>query len=130
MVRNLGLREVVEDVFALNSNSLLIDTIAFGYIIHTMLVESELYENNEWYDFSFGIHYKIIDSNEECIFLKEKEIELLYKWLDWICRVVIESEGKHHSNKNVKTFLSNCDTFFSYIKGVNNNFIIQTEKKQ
>lgn len=117
MVRKLGLNEVTNGLYMLDSNSSLIDTIAFGYTLHMMLVESEIYEDNDWYDFSFGINYKIIDSiDDDFVFLTQKELDLTKTWLDWVCRVIIDSEGEHCSDKIIKKFLSNCDDFFSFMK--------------
>jgi hypothetical protein len=129
MERKVGLKKVAESLYMIDSNSSLIDSIAFSYSIHTLLIESEIYENNEWYDFASGIHFKIIDYFDDTIVFSQKELELIKMWLDWVCRIVIESEGKHHSNKEVKYFLSSCDNFFSCMKNIEKKYIVEKIKK-
>jgi hypothetical protein len=91
---------------------------------------SDVYDNNEWYDFAFGIHFKIMEHFDDVIILTNKELELLKMWMDWICRIVVESEGEHHINKDVKKFLSNCDDFFHCMKEVEKEYIIEKVKKE
>ena len=58
MANSVMLEEVSKGLYILGQNSSLISNITFGYSIHSLMVESEIYENNEWYDFAFGINLK------------------------------------------------------------------------
>lgn len=130
MANSVMLEEVSKGLYILGQNSSLISNITFGYSIHSLMVESEIYENNEWYDFAFGINLKILDSYEDVITLTDHELNLISKWLDWVCRTIIESDGEHHSNKFIRTFLSDCSSFFAYVKKENLDESIIIEKSR
>lgn len=130
MANSVMIEEVSDGIYIANPNSSLVSTINFGYLLHALLVESEMYDNNEWYDFSFSINLKMTNSIDEFIILTEHDLLMLEKWLDWICRVILSSDSDCFYYKTVKDFLYNCDSFFAYIKSMDGHREIITEKSQ
>ena len=128
MAKSVILEELSNGLYLLNQDSSLVSTITFGYSIHSLLVETEIYENNEWYDFMFGINVKFAEAFEGVILISDYELKLISEWLDWICRIIVESNGDHHSYKFMKNFLSDCDYFFSFVKASEKREMIMIEK--
>jgi hypothetical protein len=122
------IKEVSQDFFIVENNSPLVKIIEFGYTLHNLLLEAELVEENKWSDFSFCTNLKILDSNNDIIIFNSLEIKNLLDWLDWICRIVITSEGYHNNTNFIKCFISNCDLIFSQIKQSLNTEQIIIEK--
>lgn len=110
------IKEVSQDFFIVENTSPLIRIIEFGHTLHCLLLEADLVEENDWYDFSLCTNLKIIDSNNDIIIFDSFEIKNLLDWLDWICRIIISSDGYHNNTDFIKRFISNCDLLFFEIK--------------
>ena len=126
--KTVMIEEISEDLFMIYDNSPLLQMIEFGYVLHLMLLESEMLNENEWEEFAFGINMKVIDRVEDFILISYFELNNILTWLDWICRVIVTSEGKHNDTKFIKTFLNESDNLFLYFNSGNNknrNIIIE-----
>ena len=77
--KKVMIEEISKDLFFINLNSPLIRMIEFGYILHYNLIESELIEDNSWFDFIFGVNLKIVDSYEDVLLLNQSEVKNLLK---------------------------------------------------
>jgi hypothetical protein len=110
------IKELSSDLFVVQNNSPLIKIIEFGQILHLLMLEAELVKDNEWSDFAFCINLKLIDSNNEIVIFNSLEIKNLVDWLDWICRIIVTSEGFHNETKFIKQFISSCDSMFIQLK--------------
>lgn len=118
--KTVMIEEISEDLFMIYDNSPLLQMIEFGYILHLMLLESELVKANEWEEFAFGINLKLTDNMEEFILISYTELSNILSWLDWICRVVVTSEGEHNNTHFIKRFLNESDNLFLYFNSGNN----------
>ena len=126
--KTVMIEEISEDLFMIYDNSPLLQMIEFGYILHLMLLESEMAPQNEWEEFAFEINMKVMDRTEDFILISYFELNNILTWLDWICRVVVSSEGEHNYTKFIKTFLNESDNLFLYFNSGNNksrNIIIE-----
>tara|TARA_R110001599_G_scaffold348419_1_gene575666 strand:- start:433 stop:831 length:399 start_codon:yes stop_codon:yes gene_type:complete len=126
--KTVMIEEISEDLFMIYDNSPLLQMIEFGYILHLMLLESEMALQNEWEEFAFEINMKVMDRTEDFILISYFELNNVLTWLDWICRVVVSSEGEHNYTKFIKTFLNESDNLFLYFNSGNNksrNIIIE-----
>ena len=110
------IKEIYQDFFIVENNSPLIRVIEFAHTLHNLLLESDMVEEDEWFDFSFCTNLKILDSNNDIITFNSLEIKNLLDCLDWICRIIVTSEGYHNSTNFIKHFISNCDSILSQIK--------------
>ena len=63
-----------------------------------------------------SINLKIIERTEKFVLITKAELNNLIQWLDWICRVIITSEGEHNNTFFIKNFLSESDNLFNYFK--------------
>jgi hypothetical protein len=118
--KTVMIEEISEDLFMIYDNSPLLQMIEFGYVLHLMLLESELVNQNEWEEFAFGMNLKILDRDEDFVLISYFELSNLLSWLDWICRVVVCSEGNHNQTKFIKRFLNESDNLFLYFNSGNN----------
>ena len=126
--KTVMIEEISEDLFMIYDNSPLLQMIEFGYILHLMLLESEMAPQNEWEEFAFEINMKVMGRTEDFILISYFELNNILTWLDWICRVVVSSEGEHNYTKFIKTFLNESDNLFLYFNSGNNksrNIIIE-----
>lgn len=114
--KKVMIEEISKDLFFININSPLIRMIEFGYILHYSLIESDLIEDNSWFDFIFGVNLKIADSFEDVVLFNQSEIKNLLNWLDWICQIIISADIKHKENKIIKEFISLSDELFLEFK--------------
>lgn len=128
--KSILLEEISEGLFMINDNSPLIQMIDFSYILHLMLIESGLIKANEWEEFAFSINLKIIERAENFVFISKTELSNLIQWFDWICRVIIVSEGEHNNTFFIKNFLSESDNLFNYFKSGKHREIIIEKIKQ
>ena len=110
--KKVMIEEISKDLFLINLSSPLIRMIEFGYTLHYSLIESELIDDNSWFDYIFGVNLKIVDSYEEVVLFNQSEIKNLLNWLDWICQVIISSDIKHNDNKLIKEFITLSDELF------------------
>ena len=126
--KTVMIEEISEDLFMIYDNSPLLQMIEFGYILHLMLLESEMAPQNEWEEFAFEINMKGMDRTEDFILISYFELNNILTWLDWVCRVVVSSEGEHNDTEFIKTFLNESDNLFLYFNSGNNksrNIIIE-----
>ena len=128
--KSILLEEISEGLFMINDNSPLIQMIDFSYILHLMLIESGFIKANEWEEFAFSINLKIIERAENFVFISKTELSNLIQWFDWICRVIIVSEGEHNNTFFIKNFLSESDNLFNYFKSGKHREIIIEKIKQ
>jgi hypothetical protein len=98
------IEEYSENLFIINNNSPFIKMIEFGYFLHSFLVDSEITQENEWFDYIFSLSVKIVENEENFTVLDLYDIERLLIWLDWICQIIVSSEGFHNDNFFVKQF--------------------------
>ena len=110
------IEELKNDVFYINDNSSLVKMIEFGFLFQHKLIEINLIEECEWYDFAFEINLKTV---EDSIIYNINEINLILDWLDWICRILILYYENNHQDKFVKKFFSECDELFLFFKKLN-----------
>jgi hypothetical protein len=122
------IEEVSKDMFVVPHNSPLIRIIEFGYILHSFMIDNGLTHENEWLDFSFGMNLKILDSHDEIVLFNASEVKHILEWLDWICRLVVASEGEHNNTKFIKNFISMSDKLFDDLKYLNIDEKIMIEK--
>lgn len=127
-IREVMLEEVSKDIFVVQQSSPLVKMIEFGYILHSFMIDSELITENEWFDFAFGVNLKILESNDELIIFNQPEITTILKWIDWICQVIVMSEGEHNNSKFIKDFLSKSDVLFKSFKHLDESEKIIVEK--
>jgi len=118
--KTVMIEEISEDLFMIYDNSPLLQMIEFGYVLHLMLLESELVNQNEWEEFAFGMNLKILERNEDFVLISYFELSNLLSWLDWICRLVVSSEGEHNKTRFIKRFLNESDNLFLYFNSGNN----------
>lgn len=118
--KTVMIEEISEDLFMIYDNSPLLQMIEFGYVLHLMLLESELINQNEWEEFAFGMNLKMLDRVEDFVLISYCELSNLLSWLDWVCRVVVSSEGVHNQTKFIKRFLNESDNLFLYFNSGNN----------
>lgn len=118
--KTVMIEEISEDLFMIYDNSPLLQMIEFGYVLHLMLLESELVNQNEWEEFAFGMNLKILERNEDFVLISYFELSNLLSWLDWICRLVVSSEGEHNKTGFIKRFLNESDNLFLYFNSGNN----------
>ena len=128
--KSILLEEISEGLFMINDNSPLIQMIDFSYILHLMLIESGFIKANEWEEFAFSINLKIIERAENFVFITKTELSNLIHWFDWICRVIVISEGEHNNTFFIKNFLSESDNLFNYFKSGKHRDIIIEKIKQ
>jgi hypothetical protein len=128
--KSILLEEISEGLFMINDNSPLIQMIDFSYILHLMLIESGFIKANEWEEFAFSINLKIIERAENFVFISKTELSNLIQWFDWICRVIVVSEGEHNNTFFIKNFLSESDNLFNYFKSGKHREIIIEKIKQ
>lgn len=127
-LKTVMIEEISEDLFMIYDNSPLLQMIEFGYVLHLMLLESEMAEQNEWEDFAFEINMKIIDMVEDFILINYFELKNILIWLDWVCKLIVHSDGKHNDTKFIKRFLNESDNLFRYFNSGNDklrNIIIE-----
>ena len=117
--KTIMIEEVSEDLFMINDNSTLIKMLDFGYKLHLMLIESELVNLNEWEEFVFSLNLKISERTENFIFINKNDFKNVLNWLDWICRVIITSDGFHNDTNFIKNFLNESDKLFKYYNNKN-----------
>jgi hypothetical protein len=118
--KTVMIEEISEDLFMVYDNSPLLQMIEFGYILHLMLLESEMAPQNEWEEFIFEMNMKVMDRFEDFILISYFELKNILIWLDWICRIVVNSDGWHNDTKFIKIFLNESDNLFSYFNSGNN----------
>lgn len=117
--KTIMIEEVSEDLFMINDNSTLIKMLDFGYKLHLMLIESELVNLNEWEEFVFSLNLKISERTENFIFINKNDFKNVLNWLDWICRIIITSDGFHNYTNFIKNFLNESDKLFKYYNNKN-----------
>lgn len=117
--KTIMIEEVSEDLFMINDNSTLIKMLDFGYKLHLMLIESELVNLNEWEEFVFSLNLKISERTENFIFINKNDFKNVLNWLDWICRIIITSDGFHNDTNFIKNFLNESDKLFKYYNNKN-----------
>jgi len=118
--KTVMIEEISEELFMIYDNSPLLQMIEFGYVLHLMLLESEMLKENESEEFAFGINMKVVNRAEDFVLISFFELSNILTWLDWVCRVVVTSEGKHNDTKFIKTFLNESDNLFLYFNSGNN----------
>lgn len=128
--KSILLEEISEGMFMINDNSPLIQMIEFSYILHLMLIESGLVKSNEWEEFAFSINIKILERTENFVFITKNELSNLIQWFDWICRIIVLSEGEHNNTFFIKNFLSESDNLFNYFKSGKHREVIIEKIKQ
>lgn len=116
------IKKIDEDYFLLNKNASLLKIIEFSFILHSHLIEVEYCKNDYLYEFSLDMYIRMeeeLDNNDNnSILLHKDEIKKLLIWLDFICKLIINSEGEHNSSSFIKQFILFCDNFFKELKKV------------
>lgn len=102
--------------------------IEFGYFLHSFIIDSDITKENEWFDYVFSLHVKIVENDENFTILDFYDIEKLLMWLDWICQIIVASEGFHNDNFFVKQFLSQSDDVFKQFKKFKSKNKIEQQK--
>jgi hypothetical protein len=114
------IKQISDDLFLVKKDSVIIKIIEFGFILHSLLIEEKICDDDEWYDFSFCLCIKIEDNaeidGEDYIVFNSDEIQNLLIWLDWICKIIINSDGEHNDTLFIKNFISFCDQIFKKFK--------------
>jgi hypothetical protein len=122
--KKIIIKQISKDLFLVEKDSVIIKIIEFSFILHTLLIEERLYDDDEWYDFSFCLCLKIEENaeidGEDFIIFNEEEIKSVLIWLDWICKIIINSEGDHNETVFIKNFISFCDQIFKKFKNIGN----------
>jgi hypothetical protein len=116
------IKQISYDLFLVKKDSAIIKIVEFGFILHSMLIENKIYDDDEWYDFSFYFCLKIEDNTEmdgeDFILFNLEEIKNFLIWLDWICKIIINSDGEHNDTIFIKKFISFCDQIFKKFKNI------------
>lgn len=126
--KEVMVEEVSKDIFVVKQHSSLVKMIEFGYILHSFMVDSELVKENEWFEFAFGINLKILETNDEFVILNSSELSKVLNWLDWICQIIVNSDGEHNNSSFIKSFLSKSDLLFKKFKHINEEAKVIVEK--
>ncbi len=114
------IKQLNDDLFLIKKESVVIKIIEFSFILHSLLIEEKITEDDEWYEFPFCLYVKIEEnsevSSEDFIIFNLEEIQNLLIWLDWICKIIINSDGEHNNTFFIKNFISFCDQIFKKFK--------------
>jgi hypothetical protein len=110
------IEKINENTFLIPKNSSLVKIIEFGFILHSLLIEEKICDDDEFYNFSFYLCIKTEDLYDDFIFLNDKEIKNLLTWLDWICKIIINSDGYHNETSFIKSFINISDKMFKRFK--------------
>jgi hypothetical protein len=122
------IEEYSENLFIINDSSSFVKMIEFGYILHSFLVDSEIVKENDWFDYMFSLSLKIIENEEGFTIIDDSDLDKILKWLDWICQILVTSEGKHNENVFVKEFLCQSDNVFKKFNKQSEKLILKKEK--